>query len=165
MNIVGIAGYSGSGKTTLVVRLIPELRRRGFTVSTVKHTHHGVSVDRRGDASRRLREAGAVDVALVTDRRWALLREHRGEPEPSLDELAARMAAVDVLLVEGFKRHDHAKIEVHRPVTGKPLLCTDDPHIVAVASDAPLAGLSVPRLDLNDTVAIADAIAEMCGLG
>lgn len=158
MRIIGIAGYSGSGKTTLLVGLIPELRRRGLTVSTVKHTHHNVSIDGKGDASRRLRDAGAIDVAIAAPGRWALMHEHRDAPEPGLDELAARMTPVDVLLVEGFKTHDHDKIEVHRGGGDRPLLCLDDRHIVAVATDAPLPGVDLPLLDLNDVAAIADFI-------
>lgn len=158
MRILGIAGYSGSGKTTLVVRLIPELRRRGLTVSTVKHTHHNVAIDRKGSVSRRLREAGAVDVVVAADDRWALMHEHRGAPEPSLDELAALMDPVDILLVEGFKQHDHDKIEVHRRSTGKPLLCLGDPNIVAIASDAAVDGVALPWFDLDDVPAIADFI-------
>ena len=121
MKLLGIAGYSGSGKTTLVVRLLPELRRRGLTVSTLKHTHHSVSVDQAGDASRALRDAGATDVVVASCQLWSLLHEHRDAPEPSLAELAARMTPVDLLLVEGFKKRPHEKIEVHRPATGAPL--------------------------------------------
>ena len=164
MNVIGIAGYSGSGKTTLVVGLIPELRRRGLTVSTVKHTHHNVSIDAKGDASRRLRDAGAVDVLVSVADRWALMHEHRDAPEPGLDELAARMTPVDILLVEGFKQHDHDKIEVHRAGGDRPLLHTDDPHIVAIATDAPLSAVELPLLDLNDIPAIADFIVARCGL-
>ena len=158
MNIMGIAGYSGSGKTTLVVRLIPEIRRRGLTVSTVKHTHHNVSIDEKGSLTRRLRDAGAIDVVVATTDHCALMHEHRGAPEPSLEELAARMKSVDILLVEGFKQHDHDKIEVHRRATGKPLLCLGDPNIVAIASDEPVDGVALPRFDLDDVAAIADFI-------
>ena len=160
MKVLGIAGYSGSGKTTLVVRLIPELKRRGLSVSTVKHTHHNVAIDRKDSVSRRLCEAGAVDVVAAADDHWALMHEHRGAPEPSLEELAAHMDPVDILLVEGFKKHDHDKIEVHRRATGKTLLCVDDPNIVAIASDAPVEGVALPRLDLDDIAAIADFILE-----
>ncbi len=160
MNIIGIAGYSGSGKTTLVVRLIPEIRRRGLTVSTVKHTHHNVSIDKKGSVTRRLRDAGAIDVVVAADDHWALMHEHRGAPEPSLEDLAARMKPVDILLVEGFKTHSHDKIEVHRPAAGKPLLCTDDPYIVAIATDGELPDAALPRLDLNDIPAICEFIIE-----
>ncbi len=158
MKVLGIAGYSGSGKTTLVVRLIPELRRRGHTVSTVKHTHHNVAIDRGDAASRALREAGAAEVLVAADDYWALMHEHRGAPEASLAELCARMTGVDIVLVEGFKRHQHNKIEVHRPAANTPLLCRDDPHIIAVAANAPLADVDLPILDLDDVAAIADFI-------
>ncbi len=164
MNIMGIAGYSGSGKTTLVVRLIPEIRRRGLTVSTVKHTHHNVSIDRAGDVSRALRDAGAVDVLVAARDRWALMHEHRGAAEPSVAALVERMTPVDLVLVEGFKAHAHDKIEVHRPAAGAPFLWVDDPHVIAVATDAPLPGLDVPVLDLNDIPAVADFIVERCRL-
>lgn len=160
MNIIGIAGFSGSGKTTLVVRLIPEIRRRGLTVSTVKHTHHNVSIDKKGSVTRRLRDAGAIDVVVAAADHWALLHEHRGAPEPSLEDLAARMKPVDILLVEGFKTHSHDKIEVHRPALDRPLLCAGDPYIVAIATDAPLKHATLPRLDLNDIPMICDFIVE-----
>ena len=101
---------------------------------------------------------------IATTGRWALMHEHRDAPEPGLDELAARMAPVDILLVEGFKQHDHDKIEVHRSGGGRPLLCAEDKHIVAVATDAPLPGIDLPLLDLDDVPAIADFIVERCGL-
>lgn len=160
MKIMGIAGFSGSGKTTLLVRLIPEIRRRGLTVSTVKHTHHNVSIDRKGSLTRRLRNAGAVDVVVAANDLWALMHEHRGAPEPSLEELVARMKPVDLLLVEGFKTHHHHKIEVHRPAADKPLLCADDPYIIAIATDAPLEGAALPQLDLNHIPSICDFIIE-----
>ena len=160
MNIMGIAGYSGSGKTTLVVRLIPELRRRGLTVSTVKHTHHNVAIDEKGSISRRLRDAGAAEVMVRATDHWALMHEHRNDPEPDLDTLAAMMNPVDILLVEGFKQHDHAKIEVHRQATGKLLLCPDDPAIVAVATDTSLDHIALPQFGLNDISAVCDFIVN-----
>ncbi len=160
MKIMGIAGFSGSGKTTLLVRLIPEIRRRGLTVSTVKHTHHNVSIDRKDSLTRRLRNAGAVDVGVASSDNWALMHEHRGAPEPSLEDLVARMKPVDLLLVEGFKTHHHHKIEVHRPAADKPLLCADDPYIIAIATDAPLEGATLPQLDLNHIPSICDFIIE-----
>lgn len=164
MKKLGIAGFSGSGKTTLVVRLIPELKARGLTVSTIKHTHHNVSVDRHGDFSRALRKAGASELLIANANRWALLHEHRDEPEADVETLARHMTPVDLLLVEGFKAHRHDKIEVHRPAYGKPLLCRDDPHVIAVASDAPLPGLGLPILDLNDAEVVAEFIVRQLGL-
>ena len=158
MKLFGLAGWSGSGKTTLMKGLLPELIGRGVSVSTVKHAHHSFDVDQPGKDSYEHRRAGATEVLVASAQRWALMRELRDADEPGLDALIARMAPVDLLLVEGFKRHPHPKLEVHRPSNGKPLLAPDDPHIVAVASDTPLAGLAVPRLDLNDVPAIAEFI-------
>jgi molybdopterin-guanine dinucleotide biosynthesis protein B len=92
------------------------------------------------------------------------MHELRGAAEPSVEALAARMTPVDLLIIEGFKTHAHDKLEVHRPSVGKPLLFRDDPRVVAVATDAPIAGLDRPRLDLNDVAAIADFIVAHCGL-
>lgn len=164
MRIFGLAGWSGSGKTTLVTRLVPELIRGGLSVSTLKHAHHTFDVDQPGKDSWRHREAGAREVMVASAARWALMHEHREAPEPELDALVARMAPVDLLLVEGFKRGTHAKLEVHRPALGKPLLCRDDPQIVAVASDAALLGLAVPLLALDDVAAIARFIRRHCRL-
>jgi molybdopterin-guanine dinucleotide biosynthesis protein B len=160
MRILGLAGWSGSGKTTLVVRLIPELRRRGATVSTLKHAHHAFDVDRPGKDSYEHRQAGASEVLVASASRWALMHEHRGAPEPRLEELLGRLGPVDLVLVEGFKREPLPKLEVHRPAIGKPLLCRDDAMIRAVASDAPLAELPVPLLSLDDVPAIAGFVLE-----
>ena len=158
MKLFGLAGWSGSGKTTLMKALLPELIGRSVTVSTIKHAHHSFDVDQPGKDSYEHRRAGATEVLVASANRWALMHELRGDDEPGLEELLRQMAPVDLLLVEGFKRHPHPKLEIHRPSNAKPLLCPDDPNIVAVASDAPLAGLAVPRLDLNDVPAIADFI-------
>jgi len=163
MRIVGLAGWSGSGKTSLVVRLVPELVRRGLRVSTIKHAHHEFDIDTPGKDSHAHRQAGAHEVLVSSAHRFALMHELRGAAEPAFETLVARMAPVDILLVEGFKRHAHDKIEIHRPAVGKPLLAPDDPHIVAVASDAALAGLRVPLLDLGDTKAIADFVVGLGG--
>jgi molybdopterin-guanine dinucleotide biosynthesis protein B len=165
MRIIGLAGWSGSGKTSLVIRLLPVLIARGLRVSTIKHAHHEFDVDTPGKDSYEHRAAGAHEVLIASARRFALMHELRAAPEPTLEELVARLAPVDLLIVEGFKRHAHDKIEVHRPALGKNLLAPDDPHIVAVASDAALTGLGVPLLDLNDTNAIAMFIAARAGLG
>jgi molybdopterin-guanine dinucleotide biosynthesis protein B len=164
MRVFGLAGWSGSGKTTLLTRLLPELISQGLAVSTVKHAHHSFDVDQPGKDSWRHREAGASEVLVASARRFALIHEHRGAPEPGLEELIARMAPVDLLLVEGFKREAYDKLEVHRPALGKPLLCREDPHIVAVASDAPIAGLALPLLPLDDAAAIARFIIAHCRL-
>ncbi len=165
MKIFGLAGWSGSGKTTLAVRLLPELISRGYTVSTLKHAHHDFDIDKPGKDSFEHRQAGATEVMVTSARRWALMHENRGAPEPGVEEITAHMSPVDLLLIEGFKHHAHPKLEVHRPVNGQALLCRNDPQIVAVASDAPLPGLAIPVLDLNDVVGIADFIATHLKLG
>lgn len=159
MRIIGFAGWSGSGKTTLLARLIPALVARGKSVSSIKHAHHGFDVDQPGKDSHTHRSAGATEVLVGSARRWALIHELREEREPSLRELLQRMSEVDLVLVEGFKRDTHPKIEIHRPSVGKPLLQPDDVHIVAVASDGALH-LPVPILDLADTDAIADFVCR-----
>jgi molybdopterin-guanine dinucleotide biosynthesis protein B len=158
MRIFGLAGWSGSGKTTLMMALIPELVSRGVTVSTLKHAHHAFDVDQPGKDSWRHRQAGAQEVMVCSQNRWALMRELRGAPEPSFDELVRRMSPVDILLVEGFKRHSHPKIEVYRPSLGKPLLHPEDPLVVAIASDEMLPELRLPWLSLSDAGAVATFI-------
>jgi molybdopterin-guanine dinucleotide biosynthesis protein B len=165
MKIFGLAGWSGSGKTTLLAKLIPELTRRGLRVSTLKHAHHGFDVDRPGKDSYEHRAAGATEVMISSAKRFALMHELRDAPEPTVEELVAHMTPVDLLLIEGFKTHAHDKLEVHRPALGKPLLAAEDATYVAVASDVPIAGLRVPRLDLSDIAAIADFVVAHCGLG
>jgi molybdopterin-guanine dinucleotide biosynthesis protein B len=164
MRVFGLVGYSGSGKTTLLVRLIPEIVRRGLTVSTMKHAHHGFDVDQPGKDSYEHRQAGATEVLVSSARRWALMHENREAREPGPEELMRHMTDVDLLLIEGFKREGHDKLEVWRAATGKPLLARDDRSILAVASDGPVPGLAVPVLDLNDVPAIADFILDRCGL-
>ena len=158
MQIFGLAGWSGSGKTTLMTALIPEFVSRGMTVSTIKHAHHSFDIDQPGKDSWQHREAGAQEVMVASGRRWALMHELRGTIEPSLDELLTRMKPVDLLLVEGFKHHDHPKIEIYRHGLGKPLLHPDDPFIVAIASDHWRAEFSRPWLPLSDAAAIASFI-------
>ena len=160
MRIFGFAGWSGSGKTTLMVALIPELVSRGITVSTLKHAHHAFDVDQPGKDSWRHRQAGAREVMISSQNRWALMHELRGTPEPEFDELVRRMSPVDLLLVEGFKRHPHPKIEVYRPSLGKPPLHPEDPMVVAIASDETLQGLRLPWLPLSDASAVADFILD-----
>ena len=160
MKIFGLAGWSGSGKTTLIVNLIPELVRRGLSVSTMKHAHHDFDIDQPGKDSFEHREAGASEVMISASKRWALMHEVRKEGEPSVDELIARMTPVDLLLVEGFKWHAHSKMEIHRPTLGKPLLQNNDPDIVAGASDENIEDLTVPVFDLNNIIGIADFIIK-----
>ncbi len=167
MKTFGLMGWSGSGKTTLVVKLLPELIGRGLRVSTMKHTHHNFDMDKPGKDSYQHRLAGAEEVLVTSSKRWALLHELRGDKEPEIDNLIAIMTPVDLLLIEGFKSYPHKKMEVFRPSVGKPLLCVDDPSVVAVASDGPLpqaAAAGVPVFDLEDVAGVADFIVDFCRL-
>ena len=164
MRIIGLAGWSGSGKTTLLAKIIPRLVARGLTVSTVKHAHHGFDVDTPGKDSHTHRMAGATEVLVASGRRWALMHENRGAQEPSAAELMRQMTPVDLLIVEGFKREGHDKIEIHRRETGKPLLYPDDPHIVAVLSDEPLPDCPLPVISIDDIGAVADFILSHFGI-
>jgi molybdopterin-guanine dinucleotide biosynthesis protein B len=163
MRLFGLAGWSGAGKTTLLVHLVAILSGRGFSVSTIKHAHHGFDIDKPGKDTYRHREAGAAQVMVASDRRWALMTELPPESEPGIDDLVARMEPVDLVLIEGFKAYRHDKIEVHRPSLGKPRL-PHDPTIIAVASDAPLGDAALPVLDLNQPERIADFILARTGL-
>ena len=161
MRLIGLTGWSGSGKTTLITALIPALRARGRTVSTIKHAHHSFDIDKPGKDSFVHRQAGAEEVLISSVQRWALMRELRGRDEPPLSELLGRLAPVDLVLIEGFKREAQPKIEIHRAVIGKPLLYPDDPEIVAIASDPLLTQAPISHVSLNDIEAIADLV-ERC---
>ena len=163
MKIFGLAGWSGSGKTTLMVRLIPALIARSVSVSTMKHAHHAFDIDRPGKDSYEHRAAGATEVMISSNARWALMHELRGAPEPGLDRQLLLLSPCDLVLVEGYKSANIPKIEVHRPSTGSPLLHPNDPAIVAVACDAPLAS-PLPVLALDDIDGIAAFIMRHCRL-
>ena len=163
MRVFGITGWKNSGKTGLVERLVVDCVARGLTVSTVKHAHHQFDVDHTGKDSFRHRQAGASEVLLSSANRWALMNERRNEPEPSLEELLARLSPVDLILVEGFKRDRHPKIETHRAKTGQALIAPEDRTILAVASDSK-PKLDRPVFDLNATSIIADFMLERVGL-
>ena len=166
MRVYGVIGWKNSGKTSLMERLVREITGRGFSVSTIKHVHHSVDLDQPGKDSFRHRAAGAREVVLASADRFALMVEHRG-PEPELPAILARLAPVDLVLVEGYKRDAHPKIEVWREETGQPLIQPQDALVRAVATDAAIAfpgPVPVPVLDLNDTAAIADFILREVGL-
>lgn len=157
MRIIGLAGWSGAGKTTLLTRLIPELRGRGLCVSTLKHAHHAFDVDQPGKDSWEHRAAGASQVLVASAKRWALMTEHRDAPEPGLAELLTHLSPVDLVIIEGFKREAHPKIEVHRAANGKPWLHPEDPRIGVVASDVAPPQAAPGWVPLDDIPAIADA--------
>lgn len=158
MRTIGLAGWSGAGKTTLLVKLLPVLARRGLIVSTVKHAHHDFDIDRPGKDSFEHRKAGAKEVLVASGTRWALMHEHRDDVEPPLTTLLGRLSPCDFVIVEGFKRDNHHKIEVHRTCNGKPLLYPDDPAIIAIVTDAPLRDVTIPLIDTDDVDAVADLI-------
>ena len=159
MKIFGVTGWKNSGKTGLMERLITEFTARGLSVSSIKHAHHSFDIDHPGRDSYRHRDAGARQVLLASRNRWALMHELRDEDEPSLGDLLKQLSPVDLVLIEGYKRDRHPKIEAHRKETGQPLIAPEDETIVAVASDASVA-IDRPVLDLNDTALIANFIAQ-----
>ncbi len=168
MKIYGIVGWKNSGKTTLMSQVIGAITARGFSVSAIKHTHHAVDLDQPGKDTYRHRASGAVQVALASSARWAVMTELRETPEPTLDDLVSKLDPVDLVLVEGFKKHGHPKVEAHRDATGKGLLAREDAAITAVATANPesavVAGLSIPLLSLDDPAGVADYILKQVGL-
>ena len=157
MKTFGFAGWSGSGKTTLIEQLIPRFVKHGLRVSLIKHAHHKFDVDRPGKDSYRHREAGCSEVLVSSGNRWVLMHELRGAAEPSLEEQLSRLSPCDLVLVEGYKTHPIPKLEIWRKDNGKPFLHPADPHIIAVAADAPV-DTGLPVLGLNDHDEIADMI-------
>lgn len=163
--IFGISGWKNSGKTGLAVRLVEEFTRRGYRISTIKHAHHDFDIDKVGADSYRHRMAGAHEVTIVSGTRYAVMHELRGAPEPSFEEILARLAPCDLVLIEGYKREPVPKIEARRLAASKrEPLSPHDPHIVAIAADHPAEGGGLPVFDLNDTMAIADFVARITGL-
>ena len=163
MRVFGVVGWKNAGKTGLMERLVTEITGRGFSVSTVKHAHHTFDVDHEGKDSHRHRVAGAQEVLLASRNRFALMHELRTEDELTLAELLTKLAPVDLVLIEGYKRDAHPKVEAFRGETNNPLIANDDPTIRAIASDKPME-LDRPVFDLNDTVGVADFILANVGL-
>ena len=159
MKIFGVTGWKNSGKTGLMERLITEFTARGLSVSSIKHAHHSFDIDHPGRDSYRHRDAGARQVLLASRNRWALMHELRNEDEPRLGDLLKQLLPVDLVLIEGYKRDRHPKIEAHRKETGQPLIAPEDETIIAVASDTSVT-IDRPVLDLNDTASIANFIAQ-----
>jgi molybdopterin-guanine dinucleotide biosynthesis protein B len=160
VRLIGLAGWSGAGKTTLMTRLIPALAARGIAVSTLKHAHHAFDIDRPGKDSYAHRSAGARQVLVAGANRWALMTELRGAPEPALADLLRRLDPVDLVIVEGFKRDSHPKLEVHRGANGKPWLHPEDPHVAAIAADLAPPDGRLPWAHLDDVEAIAALVLE-----
>lgn len=163
--VIGVAGWKNSGKTTLVVKLVRELTRRGYRVSTVKHSHHDVELDPPGTDSARHREAGAHDVVLVSPRRWAIVHEMRDEPALALEEIVDRLTPTDIVVVEGYKQEPICKIEVRRRDQGEgPPLAGADPLVVAIAADHAVSETSLPVFDLDDVTGLADLVLAKSGI-
>jgi molybdopterin-guanine dinucleotide biosynthesis protein B len=160
-----VTGWKNSGKTTLVVKLVAEFTRRGWRVSTVKHAHHAFDIDVPGTDSFRHREAGAREVMIVSGNRWALMHELRDEEEPPLAGMLARISPCDLILVEGYKREGHPKIEARRREAGsREPLSRRDPSIVAIAADHEVETGGLPAFSLDDAGAIADFIVRHLAL-
>ena len=153
--VIGVAGFKNAGKTTLVEKLVSELTRRGHRVSTVKHAHHSFDIDHEGRDSFRHRKAGAREVAVVSRHRWAIIHESGEENEPTLEEILAKLAPCDLVIVEGYKRDTHDKIEVRNIELSHPDLAGDDPTVVAIAANGAIAAAPVPVFDRDDVTALA----------
>jgi len=160
MKVIGLAGWSGAGKTTLLSRLVPYLIESGARVSVIKHAHHDFDIDKPGKDSWVHRQAGATEVLIASNRRWALMHELRDDAEPPLSSLLARMENVDYVIIEGYKAEAHPKIEVHRAANDKPLIFPNDRYVVAVATDAAV-DTTLPRVQLDDIPAIAKLVATL----
>lgn len=162
--VIGVAGFKNAGKTTLVEKLVIELTRRGWRVSTVKHAHHSFDIDHEGRDSFRHRKAGATEVAIVSKNRWALIHELREETEPSLHDILAKLAPCDLVIVEGYKRDAHDKIEVRNLALDHPKLAGSDPTVVAIAATGEVPDAPVPLFDRDDVTALAGFIEKHMGL-
>jgi molybdopterin-guanine dinucleotide biosynthesis adapter protein len=162
--IIGVAGFKNAGKTTLVEKLVAELSRRGHRISTVKHAHHSFDIDHEGRDSFRHRKAGACEVAVVSRHRWAIIHESRDAQEPTLQEILAKLAPCDLVIVEGYKRDGHDKIEVRNLGLSHPRLAGDDSTVVAIAANGTIGGEPVPVFDRDDVTALASFIEQHTGL-
>lgn len=164
--LLGFCAWSGTGKTTLLRELIPLLRGRGLRVGVIKHAHHAFDIDQPGKDSWVLRHAGATQTLVASSRRAALITEYdddRSEPDLAASLAMLDRQALDLVLVEGFKHEAFPKIELHRPEMGRPLICGETPHIVAVASDRKLdLPRPLPLLDLNQPAQLADFVIDFC---
>ena len=164
--LIGIVGWKNTGKTTLIERLIARFAGDGLRVATIKHAHHEFDIDHPGKDSWRHRHAGAREVLITSQRRWALLHENAGDAEPALEELLARLSPADLVIVEGFKQHDHPKIEVALAPPREQLICEADAGVVAVATNMPGLALARPlaRLDIDRPDEVAEFIRRLVNL-
>lgn len=162
--LIGVAGFKNSGKTTLVEKLVRDLTSRGYRIATVKHAHHSFDIDHEGRDSFRHRKAGATEVAVVSRARWAIIHESRPEQEPRLNDILAKLASCDLVIIEGYKRDFHDKIEVRNLDNGAPELAGDDKTVVAIAANGPVANAPVPVFDRDDVAALSTFIIQHMGL-
>ena len=162
--VIGVAGFKNAGKTTLVEKLVTELSRRGHRISTVKHAHHSFDIDHEGRDSFRHRKAGASEVAVVSRHRWAIIHESRDSEEPTLADILAKLEPCDLVIVEGYKRDSHDKIEVRNLELAHPKLAGDDPTVVAVAANGQVSDAPVPVFDRDDVSALASFIEKHTGI-
>lgn len=162
--VIGVAGFKNAGKTTLVEKLVTELTGRGYRISTVKHAHHSFDIDHEGRDSFRHRKAGASEVAVVSRHRWAIIHESREDAEPSLQDILSKLEPCDLVIVEGYKRDTHDKIEVRNLALQNPELAGDDPTIVAIAANGAVDNAPVPLFDRDDVSALASFIEKHTGL-
>lgn len=162
--LIGLCAYSGSGKTTLLEKLIPALNNKGIRIAVIKHAHHSFDIDYPAKDSYKIRKAGAQQILISSHKRWAMIEEHESEDhELSLEEALSKLDVknIDLVIVEGYKAAAFPKIEIHRPKLGKPLISTEDPHVIAIATDeAENLDTDLPLLDLNEINAIADFIDQ-----
>ncbi len=162
--VIGVCGFKNAGKTTLVEKLVRELTAKGYRVSTVKHAHHDFDVDAEGKDSFRHRAAGATEVAVVSQNRWALMHELRGEAPPALEDVIAKLGPCDIVIVEGYKRDSHDKIEVRNVELNHPALAGDDLTVVAVAANGTINIAHVPCFNRDDVTALAEFVVRHCEL-
>ena len=164
MKVFGVVGWKNNGKTTLVERLISQLTSMGYKVSSVKHAHHNVDIDEPGRDSYRHRAAGAKQTLLATQHRWALMREHREQDPPNLEQLLPLFEPCDIVIVEGYKGAAHPKLEIIRHLNKEGLLADQMPNIVALVTDQPHLPSDLPQLDLNNIQQVTDFVLQHTGL-
>ena len=162
--IIGLCAYSGSGKTTLLEKLIPIFNSHNINVAVIKHAHHTFEIDHPEKDSYKIRKAGAQQILISSQKRWAFIHENTSaNSELSLQDALKHIAVeyIDFVIVEGFKTAPIYKIEIHRPNLDKPLISADDEHVIAIATDEPSkVNTTLPLLDLNDPEQIAQFIEQ-----